>query len=112
MPRVTSSYRFMHRYALMLLFALPIACSEQQQETARLASGCINASPDNRVKLSGSWSNSFDVQVEGDEITVRTEVPVGIALTGRIKFGKREFRCRKTGERIEFVSAVWEQPAR
>lgn len=112
MSLVTNPYRFMHRCALILLPALLLACTDQEREAARLATGCINASPDNRVKLSGSWSNSFDVEVEGDEITVRTEVPMGIALNGRIKFGRREFRCRKAGDRIEFVGAVWEQPAR
>ena len=100
----------MRSYAFVLVPVLILGCSDQERETARLASGCINASPDNRVKLSGSWSNSFEVDVEGDEFTVRTEVPVGIALTGKIKFGHREFRCRKVGDRIEFVSAVWEQP--
>ena len=100
----------MRRLAFTLLPIVLIACSDQERETARLASGCINASPDNRVKLSGSWSNSFEVDVDGDEFTVRTEVPVGIALTGRIKFGHREFRCRRVRNRIEFVSAVWEQP--
>lgn len=101
----------MHRYALMLLPALLIACSDQERETARLATGCINASADNRVKLSGSWSNSFDVEVMGDDIIVRTEAPLGIAMTGKIKFGRREFHCRKIGGRIEFISAVWEQPS-
>lgn len=102
----------MRRFAFFLFPALLIACTDQERETARLASGCINASPDNRVKLSGSWSNSFEVEVDGSEITVRTEVPMGIALNGRIKFGKREFRCRQAGDRIEFVSAAWEQPVR
>lgn len=98
---------------LLLLLALSlVSCTDQQRENARLASGCINASPDNRVKLSGSWSNSFEVEVEGKDITVRTEVPLGIAMTGRIKFGHREFRCRKVGDRIEFISAVWRQPSR
>jgi hypothetical protein len=77
-------------------------------EKARLATGCINASPDNRVKLSGSWSSNFDVVVEGDKITVRTEVPVGIGLNGKVKFHHREFECRKTGDRIQFIRAVWE----
>ncbi len=112
MSLVTNLNRFMRRFALILFPAVLIACSDQDRETARLASGCINASSDNRVKLSGSWSNSFEVEVEGNEITVRTEVPMGIALNGRIKFGQREFRCRKAGDRIEFVSAHWEQPAR
>ncbi|MDH3314580.1 MAG: hypothetical protein OER43_02260 [Gammaproteobacteria bacterium] len=101
----------MNRFILIAIPVFVIACSDQERETARLATGCINASPDNRVKLSGSWSNSFDVEVLGDDITVRTEVPLGIAMSGKIKLGRREFRCRKVGGRIEFISAVWEQPS-
>ena len=100
----------MKLFLFLASIALLSSCTDQERERARLASGCINASPDNRVKLSGSWSNSFEVDVEGDEFTVRTEVPMGIALSGRIKLGHREFRCRKVGDRIEFVSAVWKQP--
>lgn len=92
----------------MLLPIFLIACTDQERETARLASGCINASPDNRVKLSGSWSSSFEVETEGEEIVVRTEVPVGLSLAGKIKFRQREFHCRRAGNRIEFVRAVWE----
>ena len=102
----------MARITALLLAAALIACTDQDRETARLASGCINASPDNRVKLSGSWSSSFEVETEGEDIIVRTEVPVGIALNGKIKFGQREFRCRERGGRIEFVSATWRQPER
>ena len=94
--------------SLIILTALLVACSEQEREKARLASGCINASPDNRVKLSGSWSNNFEVLVEGEKITVRTQVPVGIGLSGTPKFRHREFECRKTGDRIKFISATWE----
>jgi hypothetical protein len=91
-----------------MLAALLAACSDQAMEKARLATGCINASPDNRVKLSGSWSNNFDVVVVADKITVRTEVPVGIGVDGKLKFRHREFECRKIGDRIEFTRAVWE----
>lgn len=98
----------MRSFASILLTVLLIACSDQERETARLASGCINASPDNRVKLSGSWSNSFEVERRGDEIIVRTEAPVGLSLAGKIKFRHREFHCREAGDRIEFVRAVWE----
>ena len=94
--------------SLIILTALLVACSDQEREKARLAAGCINASPDNRVKLSGSWSNNFHVLVEGEKITVRTQVPVGIGLSGTPKFHHREFECRKTGDRIEFISAKWE----
>jgi len=75
---------------------------------ARLATSCINASPDNRVKLSGSWSNNFDVQVDGSNINVRTEVPAGIGLDGKLKFHKREFRCRTVGGEIIYVGTSWE----
>ncbi len=101
----------MKPYVVISLTALLFACSDQERQTARLATGCINASADNRVKLSGSWSSSFDVEVMGDDIIVRTEVPLGIAMTGKIKFGRREFHCRKVGGRIEFINAVWEQPS-
>lgn len=100
----------MGRYALMLLPVLLIACTDKERETTRLASGCINASPDNRVKLSGSWSSSFKVETRGDEIIVRTEVPVGLSLAGKIRLRQREFHCRKAGDGIEFVRAVWIQP--
>ena len=90
------------------LTALLVACSDQEMEKARLASGCINASPDNRARLSGSWSNNFDVLVEGDKITVRTEVPVGIGLNGKLKIRHREFRCRNKGDRIQFISVAWD----
>lgn len=91
----------------MLLPLLLVACSEKDREAARLATGCINASPDNRVKLSGSWSNNFDVEVEGSEITVRTEVPVGIGLDGKVKIRHREFRCRRSGGEIEYIGTDW-----
>lgn len=88
---------------------LLLGCSDEQREFARLATGCINASPDNRVKLSGSWSNNFDVEVRGDEFTVHTEVPAGIGLDGKVKFRHREFRCRQEGDEIEYLGAVWKQ---
>ncbi len=97
---------------ILIFTLLVIACTDQDREAARLASGCINASPDNRVKLSGSWSSNFEVETDGDDITVRTEVPMGIALNGKIRFGQREFRCREVNGRIEFVSATWRQPDR
>lgn len=92
----------------MLLSLLLVACSDEKRETARLASGCINASDDNRVKLSGSWSNSFEVEVRGDEVTVRTEVPVGIGLDGKVKIRSREFRCRKRGDQLEYLGTTWQ----
>lgn len=99
----------MTRCTIILISALLIACSQHDRETARLASGCINASPDNRVKLSGSWSNSFDVERRGEKFIVRTEVPVGLSLAGKIKFRQREFHCRETENGIEFVRAVWQK---
>jgi hypothetical protein len=108
LTRPSSKFSPLRQLSLIILAALLVACSEQDREKARLAAGCINASPDNRVKLSGSWSNNFDVLVEGEKITVRTEVPVGIGLSGTPKFRHREFECRKTGDRIKFISATWE----
>jgi hypothetical protein len=104
--RVPLSF-LMFRDILPLLSMFLIACGDEQRERARLATGCINASPDNRVKLSGSWSNNIDVEVEGSEIKVRTEVPVGIGLDGRLKFRHREFRCRRSGGGIEYIGADW-----
>ena len=98
----------MKRLALILLPLVLFACSDEKREMARLATSCINASPDNRVKLSGSWSNNFDVQVDGSNINVRTEVPVGIGLDGKLKFHKREFRCRTVGGEIIYVGTSWE----
>ncbi len=116
LPRVTinaalfirMTVHFMQRFGLILLPVFLIACSDEKREMARLATGCINASPDNRVKLSGSWSNNFDVEVKGSEITVRTEVPVGIGMDGKLKFRKREFHCRQRGDQLEYVGTVWE----
>lgn len=98
----------MKRLALICLPVLLVACSDEDREVARLATGCINASPDNRVKLSGSWANNFDVQVNGDEFAVRTEVPVGIGLDGKVKFRKREFRCRESDGEIVYLGTTWE----
>ncbi|MDX1515177.1 MAG: hypothetical protein R3174_15675 [Gammaproteobacteria bacterium] len=94
-------------FVILLSLSLS-ACSDEDREIARLASGCIKSSPDNRVKLSGSMSNNFEVERHGDEILVRTEVPVGIGLDGKVKFRHREFRCVETNGEIRYVSAVWE----
>ena len=108
LARPSSKFSPLCKLFLIAFIALLVACSDQEMEKARLASGCINASPDNRAKLSGSWSNNFDVLVEGKEITVRTEVPVGIGLNGKLKIRHREFRCRNKGDRIEFISVAWD----
>ena len=97
----------MPRFALICLPVFLIACSDESREQARLATGCINASDDNRVKLSGSWSNNFDVEVKGSDIIVRTEVPVGIGFDGKVKFRNREFRCRQTSDGITYVGTDW-----
>ncbi len=98
----------MLRAALILLLTWLSGCDRQAIEQSRLATRCINASPDNRVKLSGSWASSFDVSILGDRVTVRTAVPVGISITGKLKFKHRTFHCRRAGDRIEFVRADWQ----
>ncbi len=108
LTRPSSKFSPLCQLSLIALAALLVACSDQEMEKARLATGCINASSDNRARLSGSWSNNFDVLVEGDKITVRTEVPVGIGLNGKLKIRHREFQCRNKGDRIQFISVAWE----
>lgn len=79
------------------------ACSSDYADETALATRCMRASDDNRVKLSSSWLSSAEVDVEGDAVTVRTEVPVGISIGGRVKFHYWTYRCRMSGERMEFL---------
>ena len=51
-------------------------------------------------------SASVSIQVlavDGDRITVRTEVPVGLSVTGKVRFRYWEYRCVRDGDRFEFV---------
>ena len=88
---------------LMVVLATAGACTSDDPGDVALATQCMRASDDNRAKLSSSWLSSAEIEVRGDLITVRTEVPVGISIGGRIKFRYWVYRCRKHGERMEFL---------
>lgn len=79
------------------------ACSPDYADGVELATRCMRASDDNRVKLSSSWLSSAEVEVEGDLVTVRTEVPIGISIGGRIKFRYWTYRCRMAGDEMVFL---------
>ena len=79
------------------------ACSSDYTDEVALATRCMRASDDNRVKHSSSWLSNAEVDIEGDLVTVRTEVPVGISIGGKIKFRYWTYRCRMSGERMEFL---------
>jgi hypothetical protein len=79
------------------------ACSSDYTDEVALATRCMRASDDNRVKLSSSWLSSAEIDVRGDLVTVRTEVPVGISIGGTVKFHYWTYRCRMAGERMEFL---------
>ena len=70
------------------------ACSQDYNEKGTLSTRCMRASDDNRVKLSSSWLSSAEVDVDGDRVTVRTEVPVGISVRGKVRFRYWTYRCR------------------
>jgi len=79
------------------------ACTSDEQGEVSLATQCMRASDDNRVKLSSSWLSNAEIEVRGDLVTVRTEVPVGISIGGKVKFHYWEYRCRRHGARMEFL---------
>jgi hypothetical protein len=92
------------------LIAVPIAvlaatgaCTSDEPDHAALAVQCMRSSDDNRAKLSASWLSSAEIEVDGDLITVRTEVPVGISIDAKVKFRYWVYRCRRDGERMEFL---------
>ena len=88
----------------MLALALGgTACGGGDAESNALAVACIQASNDNRVKLSASWLSSAEVEVNGDLVTVHTEVPVGVSIKGKLKFRYYEYRCRMRGSELEFL---------
>ena len=68
-----------------------------------LATRCMRAADDNRALLSSTWLSSADIEIEGDRVTVRTEVPVGISIGGRLKYRYWVYRCRVRGEGMEFL---------
>ena len=88
---------------LMVVLAATSACTSDDPGEVTLATRCMRASDDNRVKFSSSWLSSAEIEVRGDLITVRTEVPVGISIGGKVKLRYRVYRCRRDGERMEFL---------
>ena len=88
---------------LMAVLAATGACTSDDPGDVALATQCMRASDDNRVKLSSSWLSSAEIEVRGDLITVRTEVPVGISIGGRVTLRQWVYRCRRQGERMEFL---------
>ena len=89
--------------SLGVLMALLAGCGSSEPGDVALATQCMRASDDNRVKLSSSWLSSAEIEVQGDLVTVRTEVPVGISIGGKVKFRYWEYRCRRHGETMEFL---------
>jgi len=79
------------------------ACSSDEAGEVALATQCMRASSDNRAKLAASWLSNAEIEVQGDSVTVRTEVPVGINIGGRVKFHYWTYRCRMVGDRMEFL---------
>ena len=79
------------------------ACSPDYTDEVTLATRCMRASDDNRAKHASSWLSSAEIDVDGDIVTVRTEVPVGISIGGKVKFRYWTYRCRMIGERMEFL---------
>lgn len=88
---------------LMVALAATGACTSDDPSDVALATQCMRASDDNRAKLSSSWISSAEIEVRGDLITVRTEVPVGISIGGRVTLRKWVYRCRRHGEQMEFL---------
>ena len=88
----------------MAVLATASACTSHDAGEVALATQCMRSTDDNRVKLSSSWLSNAEIEVRGDLITVRTEVPVGIGIDGTIKIRKRVYRCRTHGEQMEFLS--------
>ena len=90
----------------MVVLAIAVACTPDDSSDVALATQCMRAADDNRAKLSASWLSSARIEVHGELITVRTEVPVGISIGGRVRFRYWVYRCRRHGERMEFLEAL------
>jgi hypothetical protein len=88
--------------SLVVLTALG-ACASDDPDDVALATRCMRASDDNRAKLSASWLSSAEIEVDGDLITIRTEVPVGISIDARVRFRHWIYRCRVRGDQMEFL---------
>lgn len=93
------------RFVMILtsVLATPGACTSDAPGDVALATQCMRASDDNRVTLSSSWLSNAEIEVRDDFVTVRTEVPVGISIGGKVKFRYWEYRCLRRGERMEFL---------
>lgn len=98
----TTPSRIAH-LSLALLLAPALGCSPTSRDEVALATQCMRASDDNRAKLSASWLSDAEIEISGDLITVRTEVPAGIGIDATIKFHHWVYRCRKHGEEMEFL---------
>jgi len=98
-PRLTG----INLVAVLLLLTSTVACTPGDADETALATQCMRASDDNRVKLSASWLSSAEVDVAGDFVTVRTEVPVGIGIDATVKFHYWVYRCRRRGDDMEFL---------
>lgn len=86
-----------------IVLASAVACTPNGTDDVALATQCMRASDDNRAKLSASWLSSAEIEVRGDLVTVRTEVPVGISMDARVKFRHWIYRCRRRGNEMEFL---------
>lgn len=79
------------------------ACDGVERESVALGVACIRASDDNRVKLSASWASSTEVEIDGDLVTVRAEVPAGVSIEGTVRFRHYEYRCRRRDGEFVFL---------
>ena len=91
------------RDAVVLVLASTLGCAPGDADEVALATQCMRASDDNRAKLSASWLSSAEIDISGDSITVRTEVPVGIGIDATVKFHYWVYRCRRRGDEVEFL---------
>ena len=87
----------------VVVLAAAGACTSEDSDKVALATQCMRASDDNRVKLSSSWLSNAEIDVSEDLITVRTEVPLGISIGGTVKFRYWVYRCRRHAGRMEFL---------
>jgi hypothetical protein len=79
-------------------------CGSEEPSDAALAAQCMRASADNRVRFFSAWLSNAQVEARDDLVTVRTEVPVGISIGGRVKFRYWEYRCRRRSDGMEFLA--------
>jgi len=104
LPRIHKSLTFAALAALMVALTITMeGCTADAPDEVALATQCMRASDDNRVKYSASWLSSAKIEVDGGSITVRTEVPAGISIGGRVNFRYWVYRCRRHGDRVDFL---------